>query len=297
LLVVPSGESAKRREVQRDLEDALFSLGADRETVLVALGGGATLDLVGFVASTFLRGVPLILIPTTLLAMVDASIGGKNGINTSQGKNLLGTFYVPKAILIDLGFLKTLPKEEWLHGLAEIFKIALVRDPSLLEDPNRMIRRAIEAKMEIVKEDPFERGIRRILNFGHTVGHALEVVGKISHGKAVAIGSVAEAYLSMRIGFLGDSDFRQIEKLCATLFNDSLVLPNPVDPEQFLSALAFDKKKVNGLVRSVLIDRIGHALPFEGDYCRAIEREDLLGALSYVHHTFSAKRNSHCPSF
>ena len=282
LLTVPSGEKAKTREVKQWLEDELFAAGADRETVLVALGGGTTLDLVGFVASTLLRGVPLILIPTTLLAMVDAAIGGKTAINTAHGKNLLGTFYPPKAILIDLGFLKTLPQEEWIHGLAEIFKIALITDLTILEDHDKMIHRAIQAKMEIVKQDPYECGLRRILNFGHTVGHALEIAQRIPHGRAVAIGCVAEAYLSAHLGFLSEAEFRQIEQLYATLFSDSLSLSTLIDRERFFSALAFDKKNANGSVRSVLIDRIGHAIPFEGVYCRAIKHEELTSALDYI---------------
>lgn len=255
--------------------DKLFKLGADRNTTLIALGGGATTDLVGFVASIYMRGLALILVPTTLLAIVDASIGGKTAIDTPFGKNLIGTFYEPKAIFVDLDTLKTLPEKERFNGLAEITKMALIYDPSIMGD----IEKAIEAKMKIVAQDPLDQGLRRILNFGHTIGHALEAVSdyEMAHGEAVVLGCLAESHLSMRLGYLSEGDFDQIQALYPPL-----KLPQGYTRTKFLQALSHDKKKASGAIRFVLIDRIGHALPFDGAYCRAVSLSELEPTLDWM---------------
>jgi len=287
LLTVPSGELAKRLETATHLIDQLLQMGVDKETTVIALGGGVTIDLVGFVASICLRGLPLILIPTTLLAMVDAAVGGKTAIDTAFGKNLIGTLYDPEAIVIDVSFLKTLPEKEWMNGLGEILKMGLIYDPSILalaeKNPKdqALVVRAVEGKIAIVEQDPKERGLRRILNFGHTIGHALETVSQyeIAHGEAVAIGSLAESYLSMRLGYLSKEEFDQIEKLYKRL---PLQLPRLYAQEKLLDAFRYDKKNINGQVRVVLIDRIGHAMEFDGNYCLAVSQERLKETLDWL---------------
>lgn len=284
LLTIPSGEKAKTQETVTYLTSELFKMGCGRDTLLVALGGGVTTDLVGFVASIYMRGVPLILIPTTLLAIVDAAIGGKTAIDTPYGKNLIGTIYSPKAIFADLDMLKTLPEKEWFNGLAEILKMGLIYDASILEitDP---IFKAMQGKIAIVEQDPTEQALRRILNFGHTIGHALEMVThyEMAHGEAVALGCLVESHLSMHLGYLPEKDFGQIQAMYSCF---SLKLPKPYTRAKLLSAMGHDKKKALGEIRFVLIDRIGHAIPFEGGYCRAIPPDELEPTLNWMERVY-----------
>lgn len=278
LIAIPNKKTA---ELKAWLENELFQKQLGRDSLLIAMGGGAVSDLVGFTAATFLRGIPLILIPTTLLAMVDAAIGGKTGIDTPFGKNLIGAFYLPQAIFIDIDLLKTLPEDEWLNGLSEILKMGLVADPIIWEkridwrkEILTLIHRSIHAKCKIVADDFEEKkGLRRILNFGHTVGHALELLSnyKMAHGKAVALGTMAESYLSYLLGYLPKKELDQIlsfyQKLGYTF--------NLADPKSFLNAMNRDKKGQNGMARFVLIDQIGHAIPFEGEYCRSVPEDTI----------------------
>lgn len=287
LLTIPSGEKGKTLETATFLMDQLFQMGCDRNTLLIALGGGMTTDLVGFIASIYMRGIPVILIPTTLVGIVDASIGGKTAINAPYGKNLIGTIYPPKAVFADLTLLDTLPKKEWFNGLAEILKMGLVYDPTLLEmsqknieDPE-LIFRAIQGKAAIVTQDLKELGLRHILNFGHTIGHALETVSEyeISHGEAVALGCLAEAHLSMHLGYLEKKDFEQIE---AIYLSFPLSFPKKYERAKFLSVMNHDKKKRLGTVRFVLIEAIGRAIPFEGTYCRFVTDSELEPTLAWI---------------
>jgi 3-dehydroquinate synthase len=288
ILTIPSGETAKSLETATYLIDELLKRGCGRDTLLIALGGGVTTDLVGFVASVYMRGIPLILIPTTLLSMVDAAIGGKTAINTPHGKNLMGTIFPPKAILADLNTLQTLPEKERLNGLAEILKMGLIFDASIWKmaesDPD-LILKAIQGKIAIVEQDPTERGLRRILNFGHTIGHALEALAnyEIPHGEAVALGCVVEAYLSLQLGYLAEGDFEEIRARYQCF---PLKLPEVYRRARFLQAMAHDKKKALGEIRFVLIDRIGHALPFEGAYCRAVVQSELESTLDWMERTY-----------
>ncbi len=293
LLTFPGGEASKTREMKQRLEDELLSRKMGRDTVIIALGGGVTTDLVGFLASTYMRGVPLILAPTTLLAMVDAAIGGKTSIDTPHGKNLIGTFYSPKAIFASMNSLKTLPEKEWLNGLAEIWKVALIADSTLwrLKDWRthlpQTIEKAARVKIACIEKDFTERGLRRILNFGHTVGHAIEAIAhyQIGHGEAVALGTVVESSLSHQLGYLSKSELEEIQMRYKEA-GFSLKLPLQYDRKQFLEAISYDKKKLNGAIRFVLIDKIGHAMPFDGHYCRPISESELDTLLDWMekHH-------------
>ncbi len=290
---VPTGEKAKTREVKQNIEDQMLQAGYGRDTVVIGLGGGSLTDLAGFLASTYLRGVPLILVPTTLLAMVDASIGGKTAVNTDLGKNLIGTFYHPKAIISDLNTLKTLPKKEEINGLAEIIKMGLIFDAeilALLQAPiEELIKKAVHAKIEIIKRDPFEKnGLRRILNFGHTIAHALEAVShySLSHGEAVAIGCTAESYLSAYLGYLSKEEFLLIEHFFQSRFL-SLRLPKSYTQEALLKAMQADKKKSAQGVRCVLLGQIGQALFFEGEYCLKVSEKDLREVCLYLERSYA----------
>lgn len=277
-ICVPIGEMAKTRAVKEWVEDQMLKKGYGRDTVVIGLGGGAIMDLAGIVASTYLRGVSLILIPTTLLAIVDASIGGKNGVDTPLGKNLIGTIYHPQAIIADLEVLKSLPEREFQNGLSEIYKMGLIADHSIFNvDFETQVLKAIQAKIGIIQQDPTEKGLRRILNFGHTIAHGLETCSHytLPHGEAVAMGCVVESYLSYRLGYLSEDDYERIQ----TYFQSPLKLPNSYDRQHLLKALQFDKK---GAFRFVLIDQIGHALPFDGAYCRTVEEMALADALTMM---------------
>lgn len=286
---VPRGEKAKTREVKQRIEDELLQKGYGRDSVLIGLGGGSVTDLAGFVASTYLRGISLILIPTSLLAMVDASIGGKTGVDTPLGKNLIGTVYFPQAILMDLDTLKTLSEIEYRNGLSEILKMGLVFDPEILEalanqdSLEIIVRKACRAKIAVTSQDPFDRGLRRILNFGHTIGHALEVISHftMSHGEAVALGCIAESYLSARLGTLSKEEFLQIQELYSTHLH-GLSLPSNYSMQSLLQAMFMDKKRSSQGVRCVLLQQIGRCLSFEGEYCQVIEEKDFKEALLYL---------------
>jgi len=268
----PAGDSNKTRSTKEKIEDSLLKTGAGRDWVIVALGGGVTGDIAGFTASTFMRGIDWINIPTSLLSMVDASLGGKTGVNTPSGKNLIGTFHNPVAIIISETFLQTLPHLEWLNGIAEIIKHAVIMDRKFFEFLERVlpigphsnrkiirkiIRRSIEIKKSIVKQDERELSIRSILNFGHTVGHAIEKSSeyKISHGRAVATGILVEAAISMELGLFPRSSFKRLTELLIQAGFKSLV------QKKFSSDLIYfmrtDKKKRMGKINFVLIKDIG----------------------------------------
>lgn len=287
LINVPSGEKAKSKQVLDYLLEKLFQHKVGKDTVLVGLGGGALCDLVGFASSIYMRGISHVLIPTTLLAMVDAAIGGKTGIDMPFGKNLIGTIYPAKAIIADVETLSTLPDTEWINGLAEIIKMGLIYDADICEnikadtiDP-ALILKAMQAKIAVVQQDPLDNSLRRMLNFGHTIGHGLEAVAdyQIPHGQAVAIGCLAESHLSWQLGYLSMHDFLKIQAL---FHRFSLQLPKGYTRQALLHALSFDKKRALGKLRFVLIDQIGRAMPFEGAYCRNVDQEELNPSLDWM---------------
>ena len=276
LIDFPSGENSKNMPTCLHLVDALIALGVDRHSALIALGGGVVGDMTGFVASIYMRGIPFYQIPTTLLAQVDSSIGGKTGIDLPSGKNLLGTFYQPQAVFIDLDFLQTLTDREYTNGLSEIIKYGIIEDPEFLnslEDGaeairhreaellERIIAKSCRIKKRIVEMDEKEGGLRRILNFGHTIGHAVEAESgyAFSHGEAVAIGMVCAAVLSERLNYLSSIERERIESLI-TSFGLPHRIPKEMETKTLLSRMTRDKKKKGDIIPFVLLKKIG--LPF-----------------------------------
>jgi 3-dehydroquinate synthase len=272
-LAIPDGETSKTLQTAADLYTYLASSGADRQSVLCAFGGGVVGDLSGFAAATYMRGIPFVQIPTTLLAMVDSSIGGKTGVNHAFGKNLIGSFYPPRAVCTDITLLRSLPEREYRCGLSEIVKAGVIADTGLFTLIERelqairqrdeavlttLIERAIAVKVRVVEEDPTERGVRAILNFGHTIGHALEAVTayeQYSHGEAVAIGMALVARLSEALGLCAP-EARQ--RLYAVL--EGLGLPvayTEIDAQRLIEVMAHDKKAIDGVVQFVLMRDIG----------------------------------------
>jgi len=270
---VPDGERSKSLLAASRLFTRLARGGADRHSVVCALGGGVLGDLAGFVAATYMRGLPLVQIPTSLLAMVDSSVGGKTAVNHKLGKNLIGAFYPPRAVFTDITLLQSLPEREYLCGLSEIVKAGVIADVELfrfIEDHvaairqrqeavlTTLIERAIAVKVRVVQEDPTERGVRAILNFGHTLGHALEAATmyeQYSHGEAVAVGMALVAILSERLGYCTAA---ARSRLCALI--ETLGLPTTyagLPSQALLEAMTHDKKSLNGVVRFVLLKGIG----------------------------------------
>jgi 3-dehydroquinate synthase len=278
---VPAGESSKSLHTVESLASGLVKRGYGRDTTIVGLGGGMIMDLAGFLASTFCRGVPLILIPTTLLAMVDASIGGKTAVNIPEGKNLLGTTTFPEKVILHLPFLETLPDQEWENGIIEVLKVALLFDPYLFYhfshlSLSEIIHRAIEAKRRIVAQDPYEKGCRALLNLGHTIGHALESLSgyTLSHGRAVAAGIVLESRISHLMGILPYDDLQIIEKHLPPLeinFN----------PEQIIQKLKVDKKSRGGIPHFVLLEKIGIPYVRDGRFTHPVD-ETLLMKMAVI---------------
>lgn len=274
-VVLPAGESSKSWQVLDQLFDQLLAAHCDRDSLIVALGGGVMGDLAGFAAATYLRGVPLIQVPTTLLAQVDSSVGGKNGINHLRGKNMIGTFYQPRAVLIDVDTLNTLPPREVIAGLAEVIKHGAIADMSYfawLEDHldgllNREPEALVEAirgscaiKARVVAADEREAGIRAILNFGHTFAHAIETglgYGFWLHGEAVGCGMVQATQLSMHT-----EGFDAVQALRLSTLIERAGLPTVAPDfgrERWLELMALDKKVKNGAMRFVVLEAIGKA--------------------------------------
>lgn len=267
LILLPDGEVHKTLNTVAGVYDRLVALGADRQTTLLSVGGGVLGDLTGFVAATYLRGLRWINLPTSLLAMVDASIGGKVGVDLPAGKNLVGAFKQPAQVWIDPEVLATLSEAEWRCGLAEVIKHGLLADPTLLE-PQRFSRekaqelvfRALRVKQAVVEADPFEHGVRAHLNLGHTFGHALEQVSgyTLRHGEAVAIGLHAAALLSVRLGLAPESLVQQT--LTPLLAAGLPTRFTATDPEAVLAAMTTDKKKARAQLRFVLLRALGDPL-------------------------------------
>lgn len=273
IVTVPAGEPSKSLDEANRIYTRAIELGLDRKSPIFALGGGVVGDLAGFVAATYMRGVPFVQLPTSLLAQVDSSVGGKVGVNHPMGKNLIGAFYQPAAVFMELRFLETLPPREVAAGLGEIIKYGVIYDADFFawiaahrdeilalerEAAVHMIARSCEIKADVVRRDERENGLRRILNFGHTIAHAVETetgYTRYRHGEAVAIGMIGAAYISEEMGLLPPADRARIERIVAQM---GLPLRAAgVTPDAMYADLFHDKKTVDGRIHWVLAQGIG----------------------------------------
>jgi 3-dehydroquinate synthase len=273
LLPFPPGEHHKTRATKEHVEDQMLAAGVGRATCVVGLGGGISLDVAGFVAATYMRGVPWVAVPTSLLGQVDASVGGKTGVNTDHGKNLVGAFHQPAAVVVDRAYLATLPAEEWLNGWGEVVKHAVVGDREMFQALERgasrlavpgemddeILRRAVATKVAVVQEDERECGLREVLNFGHTVGHALEAATgyRVSHGRAVGVGMVVESLAATSLCGFPREEWLRLRALLATLGVTSPDLfRTPFD--RLVEPMLRDKKRRGDAVRVAIPRALGH---------------------------------------
>ncbi len=292
VLRLPGGEERKRLASLESLAEEMVARGADRSSLVVAFGGGIVNDMAGFLAAMFMRGIPVVQAPTTLLAQVDAAIGGKTGVNLVAGKNLIGAFHQPLSVLIDPSVLESLPEREYRAGLYEVIKYGIIRSPRLFDlltqQRNRVFRRdpevvddliaeSVKIKAEVVSADEREGGLRRILNYGHTFGHALEAETAYSHmlhGEAVAFGMNAAAFLGGQLGLISEDITRTLVDTVAAY--GPIPSLRGISAENLLSRLAHDKKTIQGNVHFVLPVAIGSVIVRSGvgeaDARRAIER-------------------------
>jgi len=289
-IILKDGEKYKNQESLDFIYETLLKNKYGRDSVLIALGGGVVGDITGYAAATYMRGIDFIQVPTTLLSQVDSSVGGKTGINHALGKNMIGAFYQPKLVIIDVDCLESLPDTELSAGLAEVIKYGLIRDFAFLEwlEKNmdclinknsdflvEAIIRSCKNKAYVVSKDEYETamGIRATLNLGHTFGHAIETAlgyGKWLHGEAVAAGMIMASYMSMIMGFIDDKDFNRVKQII-----DSAGLPtNPPDisQEQFLDLMASDKKNKDGKISLILLKELGHAFQTEEYDLKILEK-------------------------
>ncbi len=293
VIIVPGDEGAKNISFAEQVWTQMVELGCDRSSVLLALGGGVVGDLGGFVAATYMRGIPFVQIPTTLLAMIDSAIGGKTAVNLSAGKNLVGAIYQPKAVLIDPGFLATLPRRNVISSLGEAIKYGFIRDASIfdtiennfeemvsLENESllsEIISKSCRIKCNIVSNDQFETGERKLLNFGHTIGHAFETIqeyGGLYHGEAVLYGMKCACFISHKKGLLSS---KELDRSLALLNRFPLPELGAVPPDRILEIVAHDKKNVNGKLSFILIDSIGN-----GVINTEVSADDILESLSAI---------------
>lgn len=293
LLTFPAGEASKTRKRWSILTDQMLDAGLGRDTCVVAVGGGVATDLGGFVASTFMRGIAVVQVPTSYLAMIDASVGGKTGVDVRQGKNLVGTFHAPEMVVADPAVLGTLPDAERAQGLVEAFKHGAVLDrryfhslreriPELLAAvpgvAHDAVRRSVELKAAVVTEDELEAGYRQVLNFGHTIGHAVEAASdfRVHHGSAVGLGMVVEARLGEAVGITTEGTAARLEETMTEVLGE---LPVGMAPDAVVPYLSTDKKSRAGRSRYVLLREIGEVDPGEG-WTREISDELVIEALA-----------------
>lgn len=298
LFSFPGGELHKTRVTKESLEDQLLENGFGRDSCVIALGGGIVIDMAGFIAATYCRGVPLVMMPTSLLAMVDACIGGKTGVNVPYGKNLIGAIYQPKKVIIDTSVLHTLPQKEFSNGIVEMIKHGLIADAALfdyLDDHfteilelnlprlEKAIVDSCRIKKNIVEQDEKEKGLRRLLNYGHTVGHALEKLTHyhLSHGEAVAIGLLVESYIAYELGYLDHEVVTRIKKILVHYLLP-LQFSYRFSSEAIIEAMRSDKKSLKGIPRFALIQAIGEPLSFEGCYCTPVDEPIIKKAIQWM---------------
>lgn len=297
LLSFRAGEKSKTLATATNLLEQMFKLGCGRDTNVIALGGGVVGDVAGFAASTYMRGVSLIQIPTTLLAMIDSSIGGKTGVNTKFGKNLIGSFYQPKDVLLDVGFLGTLPDSHLRNGLFEAAKIFLVRDKIMwqwfVRNLDKVLARnktaikkivvaAIKNKVAVVQNDEKEAGKRMVLNFGHTIGHALEKLSdyKLLHGYAVGLGMLVESKMSELYGKLSNDEYSEIERVICRLGANKKALKK-YGCRDIMRVIGLDKKARQGVAHCVLLDKIGSVCCKNKQFAQPVGKEKIIKSLKY----------------
>ena len=270
VIAIKAGEEYKQQSTVDNVINQLIKLQADRETFIIGIGGGVVTDIAGYAASVFMRGIKFAFVPTSILAMVDAAIGGKNGVDVGLYKNLVGVIRHPEFLLFDYSFLKTLPLEEWINGFAEIIKHACIKDAEmfeLLENSSleifqqspvkiaELIKRNAKIKYNVVSSDEFETGERKLLNFGHTLGHAIENIYKLPHGHAVSIGIIAACKISEEI-----NSFSSEEKVRKVLKKYNLPVELKLDKEKVWAVLLMDKKKTGDTMNFILLNKIGDGI-------------------------------------
>jgi 3-dehydroquinate synthase len=288
-VIIPDGEEYKDLLWVQHIYDELLKHKLDRSSALIALGGGVIGDITGFAASTYMRGISYIQVPTTLLAQVDSSVGGKTGVNHQLGKNMIGTFWQPRLVWIDIETVRTLPERELLAGLAEIIKYGVIWDRELFDflECNKdkilnlhidalmhIIKRSCEIKAEVVSKDERESGLRAILNYGHTIGHAVETVTEYKrflHGEAVAIGMCIEARLSQDIGLIDNNQVLRIKRLI-DLYGLPSEMPMDINNNRIFSSMQLDKKAVAGELKFILPEKIGSVRIYKGATEKSIRK-------------------------
>ena len=304
LITFDPGEKSKTRQTKELIENQMFLKEFGKESLLIAVGGGVVSDLAGFVAATYCRGIPFVTVPTTLMGMVDASIGGKTGVNTSDGKNLLGATYPPRAIFIDPGTLKSLPEKQLLNGFAEIIKHGLVAKPSyfrwienhikyIKNNPQFLKKAIIESvyiKKKVVELDFLDSGKRQILNFGHTIGHAIETTHnyQISHGEAVGIGMLVESFISLKLGFLKEKEFNRVNGLIRKV-GFPLRLFSTINVSDFFNAMKRDKKAHFTVPRFILLKKIGKVAMDSSRYARVVNENSVKEGLEWMIEEFASQ--------
>lgn len=299
-LVFPAGERHKTIATVMKLVSRLARAGFDRKTLVVAFGGGVTGDMAGFLAAVAMRGIRFVQVPTSLLSMTDSSIGGKTGVDVPEGKNLVGAFYQPGTVIIDTDLLDTLPEREYINGMAEIVKHGMILDAKYFaalesgvdkffardkEYLARIITRSSEIKAGVVEADEKEKGLRRVLNFGHTVGHAIEAASHfaVPHGHAVAYGMVAEAMIAVERGLLDDASRTRLEILLGkyNLLSCNRAIGR-IEGKKFLEAAGRDKKNSGGELRAALPRAVGAMYEASGEYSTVVTKEEMRRALESV---------------
>ncbi len=294
LITVPEGESSKSLDVCKDLYTQLIEKRYERAHIMIALGGGVVGDLTGFVAATFLRGISYVQVPTSLLSQVDSSVGGKVAVNHPLGKNLIGAFYNPKLVLIDPETLETLPQREIKSGLGEVIKYSLIWDQQFFDYLNdnldsllnlsdrkaleKVINRSLKIKASVVRKDMYESDLRKVLNFGHTIGHGIEVstgYGPLTHGEAVILGMHCEAWISWKMGLLKKSQFDQIERLLERIEIKGDLLD--IEKDKLLGKMKMDKKVRKEKINFILLTGIGSTVLRDD-----IPKDLITGSIDYL---------------
>ncbi len=289
LISFPAGEQYKTRKTKEEIENIMLDNKFGRDSAVIALGGGVVGDLAGFVAATYCRGIPHIQLPTTLVACVDSSVGGKTAVDTPYGKNLIGCFHQPRKVYADTSTLLTLEKKELVEGVAEVIKYGIICDPELfcfletevdailnynLDKIDYIVHKSCSIKAEIVEKDEKESNLRKILNFGHTVGHAIENASSytLSHGQAISIGMIVEGKIALHLGLWKEEEFERLVSLIKK-FNLPTKLRVRIDPQVLIEDMKLDKKSRQGIIEMVLPTSIGSMATESGSYGIAVEPE------------------------